>query len=378
MPDPFILLAVGDIGPDRAEPADCFALARDLVRSADLAFCHLDLPLTEGGTRLPQARHTVRSPIKSAAAMRDAGFSVVSFASNHCMDWGREAFQETIGHLEAAHLTPIGVGRNVAEARAPRFVETAAGTIAFIGACSILPQAYWAEAARPGCAPMRAFTVYEQIEHDQPGTPARIHTYAHREDLAALAEAVRTAKERADVVIVSLHWGIHFIPAVLADYQHEVAHALIDAGADAILGHHAHILKGVEFYRGKPIFHSLGNFAIDLRMDPEHARSKGFREIQALSPGWEPDFGSLYNFPPDSRMTILARLELAGGQLVGTGFVPAWINRDAQPEPLGPSDPRFAQVTDYLDRVGREAGLATRLVVNGAYVDLLPAEDAAG
>jgi hypothetical protein len=86
---------------------------------------------------------------------------------------------------------------------------------------------------------------------------------AHRDDLAALCADVAQARREADLVIVSLHWGIHFVPAVIADYQREVAHAAIDAGAELILGHHAHILKGVELYRGKAIFYSLGNLLFD-------------------------------------------------------------------------------------------------------------------
>src|SRR5262249_19456269 len=141
---------------------------------------------------------------------------------------------------------------------------------------------------------------------DQPGTPARIHTYADRADLAALCADINAAKQRADRVVISMHWGIHFVPAVIADYQREVAHAAIDAGADLILGHHAHILKGAEVYRGKTIWYSIGNFAVDLRMDKAHAESKSFKEIQVLHPEWVPDFESLYNFPPESRMTLIA------------------------------------------------------------------------
>lgn len=370
MTETAILLAVGDIGPDRPDPRDCFALSRDLLRTGDLVFGHLDLPLTEGGTRLPQARHAVRSPILTAAAMRDAGFHVASFASNHCMDWGRESFLETLDHLEVAEITPVGAGQTIEEARAPRFFDTPAGRIAFVAACSILPQAYWADERRPGCAPMRAFTVYEQVEHDQPGTPARIHTFAQADDLAAMVGSVKAARASADIVIVSLHWGIHFIPATIADYQREVAHALIDAGADAILGHHAHILKGIEVYRGRPIFYSLANFAIDLRMDPEHAKAKSFREIQSLSPGWEPDFDSLYNFPPDSRMTIVAELRVERGQLAGASFHPAWINPEGQAEPLSPGDPRYAQVADYIARMGELADLHTRFDLRAGAVGI--------
>ena len=89
--------------------------------------------------------------------------------------------------------------------------------------------------------------------------------------------------------------------------RQEMAYAAIDAGADLILGHHAHILKGAEVYKGKNIFYSLCNFGIDLRMDKAHAESKSFKEIQKLNPDWIPDFEALYNFPTDSQKTIVIK-----------------------------------------------------------------------
>lgn len=362
------LIAVGDIGPNRPDPNQCFDLSRDLLRTGDLTFCQLECNLTNRGARLPQVRHTHRSPPETAVAIRDAGFDVVSFAGNHCMDWGAEAFFDTIEALKGAGMDVPGVGANIAEARIPAIREVEGVKVAFLAASSILPMAFWAEKNRPGCVPMRAHTLYEQIEHDQPGTPARIHTFAHRDDLAALIADVQAARAQADVVIVSLHWGIHFVPATIADYQREVGHALIDAGADLILGHHAHILKGIEWYRGKAIFHSLGNFAIDLPMDKEHAAGKGFKEIQALSPGWEPDFESLYNFPPDSRMTLFVRAELTRDGIGDLAFKPAWINSNAQPAPLDASDERFARVADYVRWCSEEAGLPVVLTEDGEWV----------
>ena len=360
-----LLLAAGDVAPDRDDPAECFALAADTLRQADIAFCQLECNLTEGGSRLPQARHTHRSTIKAAHAMKAAGFNLVSFAGNHCMDWGKEGFFDTIANLQAADLNVVGVGANIDEARKPVIQGVRGTKVATLAYSSILPMSYWAEADRPGCAPVRAHTIYEQIEHDQPGTPARVHTYAHRGDLAALLDDIAKAKAVADVVVVSLHWGIHFVPAVLADYQQEVAHAAIDAGADLILGHHAHILKGIEVYRGKAIFYSLSNFAVDLRMTPEHAASKGFKEIQALSPGWEPDFDSLYNFPPDARMTLIAKAVISGGAITRVGYLPAFINRQAQPQVLSAGDPRFIQVIDYVRAIGVAVDLDTGFVVQG-------------
>ena len=359
------LYAVADIGPDRDDPRECFALVRDELRKADIAFCQLEVNLTDRGVRLPQVRHTHRAKAATASALKDAGFTVVSFSGNHCMDWGAEGFSDTIDNLRAAGLAVVGVGASIVQARAP-VVQTANGVrVAFLAYSSILPANYWADDNRPGCAPMRAWTIYEQIETDQPGTPCRTHTFANRADLAAMVADVKAAREVADVVVMSIHWGIHFVPAVLADYQAEVGHAAIDAGVDLVLGHHAHILKGVEVYRGKPIFYSMGNFAIDLRMTPEHARGKGFREIQALSPGWTPDFDSLYNFPPDSRMTMVVTAEATAEGLVEVGFLPAFINRDAQPEILKSGDARFGQVVDYLRWATQAASLNARFRPRG-------------
>jgi poly-gamma-glutamate synthesis protein (capsule biosynthesis protein) len=370
MPDGEVLIyAVADVAPDRPDPRECFALVRDQLNQADIGFCQLEANITTRGERLPQCRHTHRAPLATGAAMREAGFSVVSFAGNHCMDWGPQGFSDTLDNLRAAELEVVGVGRNIAAARKPVIVDRNGVRVAFLACCSILPAAYWADERRPGCVPMRAWTIYEQIEPDQPGTPARVHTYPNREDLDALVADIAAAKAQADVVIVSMHWGIHFVPAVIADYQREVARAAIDAGGDVILGHHAHILKGAEIYRGKPILYSLGNFAMDLRMDAAHANSKGFKEIQSLHPRWIPDFDSLYNFPEDSRLSVVVKIAVADGA-AAVSLLPVYINRDAQPEILAGGDPRFADVVEYLRGVSAAADLNARFEVLGDEVRL--------
>jgi poly-gamma-glutamate capsule biosynthesis protein CapA/YwtB (metallophosphatase superfamily) len=359
-----VVCAVGDLAPSRPDPASLFTGVGDTLRAADITFGQLEINLTDRGTRLPQARHTDRAGPGTAAALRDAGFDVVSFAGNHCMDWGVDGFTDTVAALEAAGLAVVGVGTDILAARAPVIVERGGVRVAFLAYSSILPMGYWADEHRAGCAPMRAWTVYEQIEHDQPGTPARVHTFPHDGDLAALEADVAAARRRADVVLVSLHWGIHFVPAVIADYQRAVGRAAIDAGADVILGHHAHILKGVEVHRGRPIIYSLCNFAVDLHMDPAHAASPGFREIQSLHPAWEPDFDSSYNFPADSRRTVVARITITSGAVNRVALLPAYIDRRSRPEILAPADPRFTEVHDYLVSITRAAGLNGRLVAD--------------
>ncbi|MEN3747456.1 CapA family protein [Sphingomonas sp. HF-S3] len=366
-----IFLAAGDLAPDRDNYDESYDATRDVLRGADIAFAQLETSFAERGVRLPQARHAVLARPEGADALARAGFDVISMAGNHVLDWGNDAFFETKANLERAGLKVVGAGANIVEARRPVHVTLGDGTrVAILAYSSILPHSYWADERRPGCAPMRAHTLYEQIEHDQPGTPARIHTYPHREDLSAMEADIRAAKADADLVFVSLHWGIHFVRATIADYQRDVARAAIAAGADAILGGHAHILKGCELIDGKPVFYSLCNFATDLRMDPAHAASKSFNEIRVLAEEWEPDFDSLYNFPKTSRLSMVARIEIEAGRIVRSGFLPLYIDRDAIPRFVEPGSERHAEVVDYMTAITREAGLNARYRVGEDMVEL--------
>lgn len=369
------LLAVGDVGANRADPGTIFRGCRDTLSGGDLVFAQLETTITDRGAKAPNARLAMRCPPAMATAARDAGIQVVSFAGNHCLDWGFEGFSDTLAHMAAAGVPLCGAGETLAEARRPAIVERGGLRFAFLAYSSILPEGYAAEKRRPGCAPMRAFTLYEQIEHDQPGTPARVHTRAHPGDLAALVEDVRAARAAADVVLVSLHWGIHMVEAVIADYQREVARAAVAAGADAILGHHPHILKGVEFIDGAPIFYSLGNFAIDQpqAFDPAIVEAESFRHLMSLNPGADPN--ALYVLPEDTRMTGVVRLDCGADGIRRTEFLPAWIADDSAPEMLAPDDPRFDRVAAYLAEISRSQGLRLKLRAEGGALILEEASE---
>ena len=361
-----VLYAVGDIAPDREDPNSIFQKVAGMLNQGDVVFGQLEAVLSERGTPLPQARLVCRAKPQIARALKSAGFDVISFASNHCMDLGREAFNDTLDVLDESGLAVIGAGRNLSQARQPAIIERNGTRIAFLGYNSILPQGYWAESDRPGCVPMRAFTVYEQIEHDQPGTPCRIHTYPHREDLKALIEDIRQAKSRADVVVVSIHWGIHFVPAVIADYQRDVAHVAIDTGADLILGHHAHILKGIEVYKGKAIFYSLCNFAIDLAAPKELLERPRHQEIAKLNPDWIPDPEyPTYFMPKDSRKTLVVKCAILNRKIQRVSFLPTFISKQSQPEVLREGDPRFSKVVRYVADITRDQALKAEFAVEG-------------
>lgn len=361
MNDKIVFYATGDIGMNRDNPDSIFQGVRETLQSGDLVFGQLEPCLASIGTPACQARLPMRGNPAGAGAIRRAGYDVISFATNHCMDWGREAFYQTIGVLKEEGMQVIGVGKNIDEARMPTIVEIGETKIGFLGYNTILPQDYYATKNRPGCAPMRGLTVYEPIEHDQPGTPCRIHTFPHREDLQNLLTDIRKLRSQVDVLVLSIHWGIHFVPAVLADYQRDVAHAAIDAGADIILGHHTHILKPIEVYKGKVIFYSLANFALDppQAFTEDLERQDQHKEIMKLNADWK---NSKKKMPEDSYKTILAKIEIAEKRIQQVGYLPVLLDEDSNPEVLSEDRREFEEIARYIESINDDQDIQTEFI----------------
>ena len=361
----FSVLATGDVAACRDDLASMFAGVGDELRRAPVVFGQLECVVSDRGEPVPHAKLAMRTRAAFAPVLREAGFTLMSFAGNHCLDWGLGAFRDTLDHVARAGVRLAGVGRYLDEALMPVIQEHAGVRIALVAASSILPAGYAAGPAKPGCAPMWAHTYYEQIEPDQPATPPRVRSYADPDDLARLVAAIRAARAQADVVLLSLHWGIHMVTGSIADYQREVAHAAIDAGADAILGHHPHLMKGIEVYRGKPVFYSLGNFAIEQphAFDPAILDSASFRHLVSLNPHWTLE--QTYMLPEETRITGIVRLTVADGALAGVRIRPCWVRDDSSPVVLCANDPEFDRVKDYLVEVTGSEGLNARLTVDG-------------
>jgi poly-gamma-glutamate capsule biosynthesis protein CapA/YwtB (metallophosphatase superfamily) len=209
-----------------------FVYVGDVLRSADIAFANLEGPLTRRGR--PQAKqYTFRSPPEIVApALARAGIDVVALANNHAMDYGVEGLVDTIDALRTAGIRYAGAGENSAAARRPAIVEAAGHRVAVLAYSLTFPEESWATATTPGTA------------------------FGHAEHVRA---DVAKARKQADIVLVSFHWGQEG-SVELRPYQRELGRAAIDAGAAAVLGHHPHILQGVERYRDGVIFYSLGNF----------------------------------------------------------------------------------------------------------------------
>jgi hypothetical protein len=364
-----VLYAVGDVGPDRPKPSTMFQHVTDVLRLGDIAFCQLEVNISNRGVVGVQGASGTRDP-QTAAAIKDAGFNVISFASNHCLDAGLEAFFDTIDNLKEQGVRVIGVGRNIEEARRPEIIEVKDTKIAFLAYNSVLREGYWAEDNSPGCAPIRVWTLYEPVDSHQPGLPSRMtHTFPHRDDLKAMVADVKKAKSQADLVVVSMHCGIRMMPSAIAEYQIDIAHAAVDAGADLILQHHAHMQRGIEVYSGKVIFYGLGNFAVEIYfMTKEWAAGTiGREDIKYLNPDWKPPYPDhpSYPFPPDSRKTVIVKCTISNKEINKVSFLPAYINKQADPEILAPDDERFGEVVRYVEEITRDQGLDTTYTVDG-------------
>lgn len=363
------IFAIGDVAVNREQPDSIFELVHERIKEADFAFAQIEAIYSKlGEVNVSGTSSPLRGDPENVAAIGRAGFNLASFASNHCMDYGISAFQDTIKHfraIEGMHL--FGAGDNLAEARKPVIVEHNGNKIGWLAYCSILPIRYWADVDRPGCAPARARTIYETLEPDQPGTPPRIITYPHDEDLGHILEDIKALKAKVDVVMVSMHWGLHFKEGELATYETKYAKLAIDAGADVILGHHQHILKPIEIYKGKPIFYGIANFAFDMYYQPgELDKPERIERRSRLHPGWTHDASyPTFPFPVDSRKGLAVFIEVDEHKVSRVRWQPTQINQKSQPRLLKSTEPEFGEVLAYMRKITLAQKIPTIFEVDG-------------
>lgn len=260
---------------------DPFASFAAPLAAADLRIGNLECVVATGGEEV-EKNYTFRAHPDTLAVLR-RHFDAVSLANNHSGDFGRAAFAETLGHLDRHAIGRFGGGRDLREAHAPLIVERRGIRIALLGYNEFLPRSFEADYDAPGVAWSEDEMVREDIRQAR-------------------------AAHRADLVIPYIHWGWEYEPRA-GERQRQLARLMIDAGADAVVGGHPHVVQDTEIYRGKPVIYSLGNFLID-----------GF-DNPATTTGW------------------LLRLELDKDGVTGWRTIVARLDDEGipHPDPLMPS-----------------------------------------
>ena len=324
------------------------------VRAADLAIGHLEVPHTARGAEMKGDVPAPGAPPENIAAIAGAGFSMVSLAGNHIADCGAEGIADTIAGLDAHGIAHAGAGLTLAEAREPAVVDRNGRRIALLSYNCVGPESAWAGPDRAGCAWLPIATA-----DGNPVAPAANLVALTDAAVAILREDIASARATADLVLVALHKGIVHTPARLAPYERAVSHAAIDAGADVVIGHHAHIVRGIEFYRGKPIFHGLGNGCVVTRaLSPaqDHPARREWAQRRKALFGFEPDPAyTLAPFHPQAVNAFLGRIEWGADGAIVPAIIPVDVEAPGWPV-LAPPD-RAAEIRAYVAGITRDAGM---------------------
>lgn len=250
-PDPVVeLAAVGDImlarlvGDRIAQKGVRYPFEGEgiqpLLSSADIAFGNLECPISTRGKRQDKGIEFRADPAV-VEGLTYAGFDILSLANNHTGDYADEALLDTLTYLEDAGILTVGAGSTITSAQQLRVIEVHGLRLGFLAYNEIPPRWFAAKGNDPGSA------------------------FA---DIETLRAAVAQARERADVVIVSYHWGAEYTPYP-TPHQRAIAKVLAEAGADLVIGHHPHVVQGVGYYPGSFVAFSLGNFIFDQEFSEE-------------------------------------------------------------------------------------------------------------
>jgi len=258
-------LTGGDVAPDRKCGKNLFGKTAVLFQRADYSFLNLEHTLAQSGHLMKGKPTYHRGKPELIEGFLEAGFDALVIANNHMLDFGKKSFFDTLALLENEAIPYTGAGKNLQEARKPVILERKGLRIGLLAYSTTLPQGSSAGKNEPGVNPFRVSTTYAPRRNpvEYPGSEMLVITKPDPGDLARMKREVRTLKKRTDVVLVYNHWGASMVHQV-HDYQTEIGHAAIDAGACGVFGGHQHVLQGVEFYRGCPIVHSTGNLIFDI------------------------------------------------------------------------------------------------------------------
>jgi hypothetical protein len=219
----------------KTEGRGVFEELKPLLAEADIAVGNLEGPLTQRSAVAPPWRFCLRGHPLYGRVLRSAGFGALDLANNHIMDCGWEGVDETLDVLSKAGIRTFGAGVNLAAARTPLRMSVGAMNVAFLGYCDVpvnLP--FYATATRPGVAPA---------------------------EVTSMMQDVHAARRESDLVVVCLHWGQEMVGCP-SPRQRGVARQLIAAGAGMILGHHPHVLQGIEQVSGGLVAYSLGTYSV--------------------------------------------------------------------------------------------------------------------
>jgi len=205
------------------------------MQQADVMCLNNEFTFSTNGSPLPNKMYTFRANPTRVSVLQEMGVDIVSLANNHVYDYGEQALLDTFKTLTDAGIDYVGAGKNLAEAMRPVYYEIDGKTVAFVAASRA-----------------EKYKMTPQATEDAPGI---LRCY----DTELFLQTIAEADANADFVIAYVHWGTEY-SYELEDVQLSTGKDYLNAGADVVIGAHSHCLQGMEYYDGKPIIYSMGNY----------------------------------------------------------------------------------------------------------------------
>jgi poly-gamma-glutamate synthesis protein (capsule biosynthesis protein) len=356
------ILLLGDLILDVPDADHWLSGIAPVLRAADVVIGHLEVPYTTSTHEVPGDVPAPGADPAHLEALARAGVTAVSMAGNHMMDCGPVGLADTIAGLDRHGIAHAGAGPDRDAAHAPRLLRAGGRSIALLSYNCVGPELSWAGEDTPGCAYVRILPADGGPSRPQadlvaidPGSQARMQA-----DIAA-------ARDQADLVVVALHKGITHRPAALAPYERPLAAAAIAAGADVVVGHHAHIARGIEMIEGHPVFHGLGNGVVvthALSPAQDHPARAEWAARRKVMFGFEPDPAyPLAPFHPEAVNGMIGQILWHEDGRIETSFLPIWFEPPGRPIPAGE---RARAIAAYIQTIGKAAGLPALTLDEGA------------
>ena len=262
----------------------------------DLTIGNLETSITNKGEKWEDKQYNFRSDPKNLAAMKDAAIEVVSLANNHTLDYGYEGLLDTLDNLDTYKIKGVGGGRNKEEASKPLILNIKDNKIGILSFSRVIPDVDWyATNKRPGL--VGAYDVH----------------------IPEVLKTVEKVKEEVDILIMSIHWGIER-EEYPRSQEIQLARKLVDSGVDIVMGHHPHVLQGIEIYKDKPIFYSLGNFVFGSKSGP-------------------------------TSNTMIAQIKLNGKEMEGVRIIPCEIENG---RPIPVYGEKREKKINYLNKISKD------------------------
>jgi poly-gamma-glutamate capsule biosynthesis protein CapA/YwtB (metallophosphatase superfamily) len=219
-----------------ASPRTALGPTIPVLKGADFAMVNLETAITTRGTKEPK-EFNFRAPASAFTALKAAGIDVVSMANNHGVDFGQVGLADSLAAIKRSGYPVVGIGKNADEAYKPYYQMVKGTKLAVIGATQVLDD--------------NLIAGWTATDHHA--------GLASAKNAPRLIQAVKEARGQADAVVVYLHWGQEMRPCPLPRQKH-LANQLVHAGADVIVGGHAHVPLGGGFFHGRYIDYGMGNF----------------------------------------------------------------------------------------------------------------------